>query len=66
MTQPPAPGARYEVTIDGTPRTNRDTKPIAIEAGEFLKRKNPNAEVTVRDRVTGETIVIKSTPSLLK
>jgi hypothetical protein len=35
MTQ----GARYEITVDGKPRTNRDVKAIAVEAGEYLKAK---------------------------
>ena len=38
-------GARFEISIDGTPRSNRDRKEIAVEAGEYLKSKNPNAEV---------------------
>jgi len=62
MTQ----GARYEITVDGKPRSNRDTKAIAIEAGEYLKQKNPTAEVTVRDRESGETIVVKHQPPTLK
>jgi hypothetical protein len=33
-------GARFEITVDGAPRTNRDRKEIAIEAGEFLARRN--------------------------
>jgi len=32
-------GARFEISIDGTPRTHRDRKPLAIEAPEHLKRK---------------------------
>ncbi len=39
-------GARYEITVGGKPRSNRDTKTVAIEAGEC-------------DLVGGETIVIK-------
>jgi hypothetical protein len=35
-------GVRSEVTVDRAPRTNRDGREIALEAGEFLKRKNPN------------------------
>ena len=31
-------GARFEISIDGTPRTYRDDKAIAIEAAEQLKR----------------------------
>jgi hypothetical protein len=34
----------------------------AIEAAEYLKYKNPHAEVTVHDRVTGDTITIKTLP----
>ena len=52
MTQPTS-GARYEITVDGKPRSNRDTK---------TKSKNPNVEVTVRDLIGGETIVIKNSP----
>jgi len=29
----------------------RDTKAVAMEAGEFLKSKNPNVEVAFRDLV---------------
>lgn len=52
-------GARFEIAVDGKPRTHRDLKPIAIEAAVYLKTKSPNAEVTVRDVVTGEVIVVK-------
>jgi hypothetical protein len=33
-------GARYEITIDGVGRTNRDTKEIAIEAAKVLMAAN--------------------------
>ena len=52
-------GACYEIAIDGTPRSYRDRKELAIEAATFLKTKNPNAELTVRDLETGETIAVK-------
>jgi hypothetical protein len=39
-------GARYEIAVDGQSHSNRDTKPIALEAGEHLKSKNPSFEVT--------------------
>jgi hypothetical protein len=52
-------GACYEIAIDGTPRSYRDRKELAIEAATFLKTKNPNAELAVRDLVTGETIAVK-------
>jgi len=50
-------GAQYEIAIDGTPRTHRDLKELAIKAATFSKTKNPNAEVTVRDLKTGEVMM---------
>jgi hypothetical protein len=40
----------------------RDDRAIAIEAAEYLKYKNRHAEVTVHDRVTGDTVTIKTLP----
>jgi hypothetical protein len=40
-------GARYEIAIDGTPRTYRDLRELAIYAATHLKIKNPHADVTV-------------------
>jgi len=42
-------GARWEITIDGVPRSYRDRKEMAIEGAEYLKSRNPTAEMTVRD-----------------
>src|SRR5215831_12481880 len=42
-------GARFQIAIDGTPRTYRDRKDMAIEAATRLKTKNVHTEVTVRD-----------------
>ena len=55
-------GACYQIAVDGQPRSNRDDKAIAIEAAEYLRYKNPHAEVTVYDRETGDTITIKALP----
>jgi hypothetical protein len=55
--------ARYEIAIDGTPRTNRDRQDYALEAASFLKSKQPNAGITVRDRQTGAVTVIKQPSS---
>ena len=55
-------GARYQIAVDGQPRSNRDDRAIAIEAAEYLKYKNPHAEVTVHDRVSGDTVTIKTLP----
>ena len=54
-------GARYPITVDGQPRSNRDDRAIAIEAAEYLKYKNPHAEIKY-DRETGDTITIKALP----
>jgi hypothetical protein len=48
-------GARYQIAVDGEPRSNRDTKTIAIEAAEHLKYEHPHDEVTVHNLVTGDT-----------
>jgi hypothetical protein len=43
-------GARWEITVDGKPRSYRVDRQIAIESAQYLKRKNPMVEVTtVRD-----------------
>jgi hypothetical protein len=52
-------GARFEIAIDGTPRSYRDRKELAIEAATFLKTKNVHAEVTVRDLENGEVTTVK-------
>ena len=38
-------GARYQIVVDGQPRSNRDDKAIAIEAAEYLKYKHPHAAI---------------------
>jgi hypothetical protein len=52
-------GARYEIAIDGMPRSYRDRRDLANEAATFLKTRNVHAEVTVRDIETGQTTVVK-------
>jgi hypothetical protein len=55
-------GARYEIAVDGQPRTNRDDKLIALKTAEYLKHKNPHSEITVSDQETGETVIVKMPP----
>jgi hypothetical protein len=55
-------GAQFEVSIDGTPRTYRDDRKIAIEAAENLKPKHPHSVVTVENLETGETIAVEYKP----
>ena len=52
-------GSRWEITVDGKPRSYDRSKQLAIEGAQYLKLKNPNADVTVRDlEGIEETIVI--------
>jgi hypothetical protein len=59
MTANRPQGAQFEVSIDGTPRTYRDLKPLAIESAELLKRKHPHSSVVGKDLQTGETIAVE-------
>ena len=58
------PGAQFEISIDGTPRTYRDRTAFAIEAAERLKRKHPNSDIVVKDLQSGEAIMVKYKPDL--
>jgi hypothetical protein len=59
--------ARWEITVDGKPRSYRDDRQIAIESAQYLKRKNPNVEVTVRDLEGIEgTVVIPPQPPQMR
>jgi len=42
-------GAPFEISIDGKPRTYRDTKAMADEAAAVLRRAHPNSDVVVKD-----------------
>jgi hypothetical protein len=59
-----APGAQFEISIDGTPPTYRDPKEFAIEAAERLKRKHPNSDIVVRDLQSGKATTVKYKPDL--
>jgi hypothetical protein len=50
--------AQFEISIDGVPRTYRDRKDLALESAKFLKSRNPNSMVKLKDLQTGEEIVI--------
>jgi hypothetical protein len=58
MTLGKAPGAQFEISVDGKPRSYRDRKAIAIEAAEYLKRKHPNSEVVVKDLRSGKATAV--------
>ena len=50
--------AQFEFYVDGVPRSYRDRKDLALQAGHILKSRNPNNVVKLKDRETGEEIVI--------
>jgi hypothetical protein len=56
------PGAQFEVSIDGTPRTYRDDKAIAIEDAENLKRQHQHSVVTVENLENGEVTTVEYRP----
>jgi hypothetical protein len=45
------------------PRSYRDRKEMAIEGAEYLKEKNPGAEVTVRDYEAVEPLIVIKPPA---
>ena len=47
-------GAPFEISVDGKPRSYRDIKAVAIASAEFLKSRNPNSNIAVKDLRTGE------------
>ena len=51
-------GAQYEISIDGIPRSYRDRKELALQGARFLKSRNPNSVVKLKDLQTGEEIVV--------
>ena len=61
--KPRLAGAQLEMAIDGKP-LYRDTKAVAIEAAEYLKRRHPNNEVVVKDLQTGEVMIAQYKPDL--
>jgi hypothetical protein len=51
-------GACFEIIVDGKRRSMRDLKETANEAGIYLKRKQPQSEVSVRDVRDNSSTVI--------
>jgi hypothetical protein len=41
--------ACFDIRVDGKMRSYRDQKQSAIEAGKYLKQRQPQSEVSVRD-----------------
>ena len=51
-------GAQYEISIDGIPRTYRDREDIALQTARFLKSRNPQSVVKLKDLQTGQETVV--------
>jgi hypothetical protein len=50
--------AQFELSVDGVPRSYRDRKDLALQSAQFLKSRNPNGVVRLKNLQTGEAIVI--------
>ena len=61
MTTTPS-GAQFEILVDGKPRSYHDIKDVAIESSEFLKAKNPNSNIAVKDLRSGEVTPVAFRP----
>jgi hypothetical protein len=61
MTTTPS-GAQFEISVDGNPRSYRDIKTVAIASAEFLKSRNPNSNIAVKDLRTGEVTPVAFRP----
>ena len=54
--------ACFEIIVDGKPRSMRDLKEAAIEAGNYLKQKQPQSEVSIRDIRDNSSTMIDGGP----
>jgi hypothetical protein len=51
-------GANFQIIVDGKTRSYRDVRDTALEAGMFLKERQPQSEVVVRDMSSNVRTVI--------
>jgi hypothetical protein len=51
-----APAARFEISIDGVPRSYRDRREIAVEVAGRLMAKYPHSAVAVKDLQSGQRV----------
>jgi hypothetical protein len=52
------PGAQYEISVDGVPRAYRDLQDLALQTAQFLKSRNRNGVVKLKDlQMREETVV---------
>ena len=45
---------QYEISVDCVPRSYRDRKELALQGARFLKSRNPNSVVKLKDLQTGD------------
>ena len=48
----------FEILVNTTPRTYRDTEAMAIDAGRILRARDKTTEITVVNVTTGMWVVI--------
>ena len=51
-------GQGYEILHNGVPRTFRDRRETALEAAQFAKSRAKGDIIELRDRATGEKLVM--------
>jgi hypothetical protein len=56
-------GAKWQIIVDGVPRSYRHDRETAIGSAQYLKSKHPTVDVAVRDLTTGETTVVEWRPT---
>jgi hypothetical protein len=54
------PGAQYEISVDGVPRAYRDLQDLALQTAQFLKSRNRNGVVKLKDLQMREETVVAS------
>ena len=52
-------GAKWQIIVDGVPRSYRHDRETVFGSAQHLKSKHPTIDVAVRDLTTGETTVIE-------
>ena len=50
--------AQYQISVDGVPRKYHDRQDVALQTARFLKSRNPNSTVRLKDLQTGEEIIV--------
>jgi hypothetical protein len=51
-------GTQYQISVDGIPRAHRDRQDIALQTARFLKSRNPNSTIRLKDLQTGEETIV--------